>query len=486
LDSATVKTKQGLARGVEGRASTVWKGIPFAKKPVGELRFQPPAPPEAWEGTFEATEFGPVCTQNKDIAAMLGAPVENMSEDCLYLNIWAPAGPRKGLPVMVWIHGGAFRAGSGSSPLYDGASLAENGEVIVVTINYRLGAFGFLHLAGLDSSYTANLGLLDQIAALQWVSDNIEAFGGDPEQVTIFGESAGAMSIAALLAMPAAKGLFQKAILESGASQTIPSEQASMIAKAVLQHLAIDGQNMDKLKEIPAEEILKAAERVTGGQELGMIFQPTVDPGTLPVPPVQAIAGGSAAGIPIMIGTNHDEGAFFFRPGTEPMPGPARDEAMVKLIGPEAAERVKEHYPPTIEGQSQFMTDFVFWKPAIEYASQQAKHASVWMYRFDWHIPGHPHVGKAAHGLEIAFVFSNLFYLKRLGVEVDETIQSLARRMQEAWISFAKAGNPNAAGEEINWPAYQPLDRYTYIFDSESRVEADPYKEKRELIAGRN
>lgn len=235
MDSAIVKTKQGSVRGTEGHAARVWKGIPFAKKPVGDLRFQPPEPPEAWEGTFEANEFGPVCTQNKDIAAMLGAPAENMSEDCLYLNIWAPAGPREGLPVMVWIHGGAFRAGAGSSPLYDGASMAENGGVIVVTINYRLGAFGFLHLAGLDSSYSANLGLLDQIAALKWVRENIKAFGGDPEQVTVFGESAGAMSIASLLAMPAAKGLFQKAILESGASQIIPPEQASMIAKAVLQ-----------------------------------------------------------------------------------------------------------------------------------------------------------------------------------------------------------------------------------------------------------
>lgn len=485
MDSAIVKTKQGFGRGTEGGAATVWKGIPFAKKPAGELRFQPPEPPEAWEGTLEANEFGPVCTQNKDIAAMLGAPADNMSEDCLYLNIWAPTGPREGLPVMVWIHGGAFRAGAGSSPLYDGTSMAENGGVIVVTINYRLGAFGFLHLAGVDSSYTANLGLLDQIAALKWVRENIEAFGGDPEQVTVFGESAGAMSIASLLAMPAAKGLFQKAILESGASQIIPPEQASMIAKAVLQQLGIDDHNMEKLNEVPAEDILKAAERVTAGQGPGMIFQPTVDAETLPVPPLQAIIGGAAEGIPVMIGTNHDEGAFFFRPGSAPMPGPARDEAMAKLIGPEAAEKVKRHYPATIEGESQFMTDFVFWKPAIEYATAQTKHAPVWMYRFDWHIPGHPHVGKAAHGLEIAFVFSNLFYFSRLGVQVDETIQKLSRHMQSAWISFAKAGNPNAAGDDMNWPAYQPLDRYTYIFDSESRVEADPYKEKRELITGR-
>jgi para-nitrobenzyl esterase len=482
MGKTVVETKQGLVEGMEEGNVRVWKGIPFAKKPVEELRFQPPEVHEGWGGTLDCSSFGPICPQNPEVAAMLGAPAANMSEDCLYLNVWAPEVEKENLPVMVWIHGGAFRAGSGSSPLYDGSAFAENGDVIVVTLNYRLGAFGFLHLAGLDSSYTGNVGLLDQIAALSWVKENIKAFGGNPEEVTIFGESAGSMSIASLLTMPAAKGLFKRAIMESGAEQVLPPKSAAAVAEAVLDELGIDKQDLKSLTEIPAEKIIEAAGKVNQGAGLSMLFQPVVDGDTVPDYPLKAISEGAAKEIPIIIGTNHDEGSFFFRPGSNPMPEQVRNATMMKMAGRELFGEIQDQYPATIEGQAQFMTDFVFWRPSLNYAEAQTKYASVWMYRFDWHIPNHPVVAKASHGLEIPFVFTHYGYLKRLEVDVDEGVKNLARQMQDAWISFAKTGNPNHAGSGMNWPSYNIEDRSTFIFNRESEVVQDPDGEKRRLI----
>ncbi|WP_421378324.1 carboxylesterase/lipase family protein [Bacillus salacetis] len=482
MANTLVKTEQGLVQGLEEGNARVWKGIPFAKKPVGELRFQPPEVHESWEGALDCSSFGPICPQNPEVAAMLGAPAVNMSEDCLYLNVWAPMGEKENLPVMVWIHGGAFRAGSGSSPLYDGSAFAENGDVIVVTLNYRLGAFGFLHLAGLDGGYTGNVGLLDQIAALKWVRENIKAFGGNPDEVTIFGESAGSMSIASLLTMPAAEGLFKRAIMESGAEQVLPARSAAAVAEAMLDELGVDKQGLTSLKDISAEKIIEAAEKVNQGAGLSMLFQPVVDGDTLPDYPQKAISEGAAKDVPIIIGTNHDEGAFFFRPGSKPMPEQVRNATMMKMAGRELFDKIKDQYSATIEGQAQFMTDFVFWKPSINYAEAQAKHAPVWMYRFDWHIPDHPVVAKASHGLEIPFVFTHYGYLKRLEVDVDEGVKNLARQMQDAWISFAKTGDPNAGGSGLRWPTYNTEVRSTIVFNRESEVVEDPDGEKRRLV----
>lgn len=238
----------------------------------------------------------------------------------MYLNVFAPDTPSQNLPVMVWIHGGAFYLGAGSEPLYDGSKLAAQGEVIVVTLNYRLGPFGFLHLSSFDEAYSDNLGLLDQAAALKWVRENISAFGGDPDNVTVFGESAGGMSIAALLAMPAAKGLFQKAIMESGASRTMTKEQAASTAAALLQILGINESQLDQLHTVSAEDLLKAADQLRIAEKeniFHLFFQPALDPKTLPAEPEKAIAEGAAAGIPLLIGTTRDEGYLFFTPDSD-------------------------------------------------------------------------------------------------------------------------------------------------------------------------
>lgn len=292
------------------------------------------------------------------------------SEDCLYLNVYAPDTPEKDLPVMVWIHGGAFYLGAGSEPLYDGSALAAAGDVIVVTLNYRLGPFGFLHLSSIDKSYTNNLGLLDQIAALQWVKDNISAFGGNPENVTIFGESAGGMSIAALLTMPKAKGLFHKAIMESGASQTMPSEKAADIAAAFLETLDIEPDQSEILHSKTSEDILNAADKIrnTNNENIfSLLFQPTADPDTLPVEPEKAIAQGAAEGIPLLIGTNKDEGYLFFTPDSEVISQAEINQALEQFGGQEFARRAAGLYPPSLESQIHMMTDLLFCISTIQH-----------------------------------------------------------------------------------------------------------------------
>ncbi|QTM99745.1 carboxylesterase family protein [Sediminibacillus dalangtanensis] len=480
MDKILAETKQGQLKGkIEGK-SISWKGIPYAKAPVGKLRFEPPQQPDNWQGVREAFDFGPVCPQPPEAAAMQGINPEDMSEDCLYLNVWTPNTSKKDLPVMVWIHGGAFTSGAGSSYLYNGARLAVQGEVVVVTLNYRLGALGFLHLAGLDDHFTANLGLLDQVAALRWVKNNIAVFGGDPQQVTIFGESAGSMSIASLFAMPQAKGLFNKAIMESGASQVVPSGQAVHIAKDFISMLDIEPDHLSAIKDESLDSLMKASEEVyqeNGGDESVLLFQPAIDDNTLPQYPTDAVAAGSAADIPLMIGTNHDEGVFFVRPDTEEMPEGKMDEIVKRMAGRENADKIREYYPPSAEGQARLITDFVFWKPALEFAEAQTNYAPVWMYRFDWHVPGHPYAGKAVHALEIPFVFQNLDYFWKLEVEVGMSLEKLSTRMQNAWVSFARTGEPGS-----DWPAYDLEVRKTKIFNESDRIIADPHKEKRRII----
>ncbi|TMD27978.1 MAG: carboxylesterase/lipase family protein, partial [Chloroflexi bacterium] len=269
MSNLIVETRYGKVQGREQGSISVWKGIPFAQPPTGQRRFRAPQPPSPWTGVREATAFSPMAPQVPEMgASMVGAlgaerAVEQrpMSEDCLYLNIWSPGADGQKRPVMVYIHGGAFTLGSASDPWYDGTSFAATHNIVVVSLNYRLGILGFVYLkdlAGADASYTGNGGLLDQIAALEWVRENIAAFGGDPDQVTVMGESAGAMSIGALLGMPAAKGLFQRAILQSGAAGFLPTRlQATHVAQALLAKLGLQTAQLSALADVPLDALLK-------------------------------------------------------------------------------------------------------------------------------------------------------------------------------------------------------------------------------------
>ncbi|CAH1194497.1 Para-nitrobenzyl esterase [Paenibacillus auburnensis] len=477
-------TLYGKLQGTQSGGVNVWRGIPFAAPPVGNLRFRAPQPPEPWDSIREALEFGPVAHQPASSSSIrFGGTQPVYSEDCLYLNVWAPAEETEALPVMVWIHGGTFITGAGSQPMFEGANMARAGNVIVVTLNYRLGPFGFLHLSPFGR-YDSNLGLLDQIAALKWVQDNIASFGGDPRRVTVFGESAGSMSIAALLAMPSAKGLFAGAIMQSGAAQTLKPQQSAELGGAFLSELGLTpGGDLSLLNTAPAEDILAAAARMAyklAGDSLSMFFQPAIDPETLPVEPSRAVAAGAASGISLLIGTNLHEGNLFFRGDREGASFDQSLQALEMLMGAGNLAELASHYPKNWEGQAALLTDLYFWDNSIAFAEQQLPHAPVWMYRFDWTIPGHPVLDKAIHGAEIYYVFNTIELLHQYGLSVSPEMATLSERMLGAWTAFAHRGSPEAPG--LTWPNYVRGERATLIFDQETRVQVDPDREKRKRL----
>ncbi len=493
MNETVVETTCGKVRGSDQGAVSVWKGIPFAQPPVGELRFRPPQPPQAWAGVRDATEYGMVAPQ-----AVLreGSPLGNRltpgeeSEDCLYLNVWSPRADGRRRPVLVWLHGGAFTMGSGSTPLYDGTSFAQQGDVVAVTLNYRLGALGFLYLdelLGEQYSGSGNNGLLDQIAALQWVHDNIAAFGGDPDRVTIFGESAGAMSVGTLLAMPAAKGLFRQAILQSGAASSVRSrESAARVTREFLDELGLQESEASALATLPLANLMAAQTRILGKQSALLAFGPVVDGTSLPRPPLEAVASGAARDIPLLIGTNHDEMRLF----NAANPTPPDERVLRHFFGDEADRALATYNASRPQASpadiwSAMQTDQVFRMPAIRLAELQAKQgAPVWMYRFDWPSPAFGGRLGAAHALELAFVWNNIAKAAMRPLLGDEPPQELARRMHEAWIAFARTGHPGTP-DLPPWPPYDSEQRATMLFNISCEVVNDPDAAERRVWENR-
>ncbi|CAM3815892.1 carboxylesterase/lipase family protein [Mesobacillus thioparans] len=478
-----VETVYGKLEGNELSGVSVWKGIPYAKPPVGPLRFRAPERPDSWEGVREASSYSPVGPQTqREIMSFFGNDVSNTSEDCLYLNVWSPAADDKKRPVLVWIHGGSFVSGSGSADWYDGTSFADQGDVVVVTINYRLGVFGFLHLGelgGEEYATSGNCGILDQVAALEWVQGNIAAFGGDPNNVTVFGESAGAMSIGVLLGFPSAQGLFHRALLQSGTAAFVHTPHtATKVASGLLTALQIEADDVSKLEELPAEQLLQAGELLPS-----MSLFPVIDGVSLPKHPLEAVAEGSAKDITLLVGTNKDEYNIFsvFDPEWK-----NADEAKIKALfektfGPLLPALTKEFSEPLSQDLfNKLLTMQVFSAPAVKLAELQSKHgAPVWMYRFDWETPVFDGALKATHALEIPFVWNTLDKpntVKFTGDSPDR--QLLGSEMHEAWIHFAHNGNPNT-DQLPEWPTYDLKNRATMIFNNQSAVENDPNQDDR-------
>ena len=495
MSDAIVETAYGTLRGVEADGVRVFRGIPYAAPPTGEHRFTPPRPAVAWSGVREATTFGPISIQSPSpLEAVFGPDRPPQSEDSLFLNVWAPAsaGPH---PVMVWIHGGAFLTGSGSTPWYDGTAFASRGDVVVVTLNYRLGALGFLHLADLGGERHAssgNVGILDQIAALRWVQENIAAFGGDAGNVTIFGESAGGMSVGTLLGTPAAKGLFHRAILQSGAaSHVLGRDVATDIAEEMLTELGLGRHQLDELTKVPADRLLAAQTAVTQRRaSIGLAFRPVVDGTTLPQPPLDAIAGGSSADVDVLVGTNLDEMTLFHI--AFPELASMDQESLVKRAdevfgegrgaGAAATYVAARGTMTPVDIWTAIQTDAVFRIPAIRLAERQSSvNPNLYAYLFTWATPSFGGRLRSTHALEIPFVFDNL---GKPGVDVfagtSAGRQHLARRMNDAWIAFAHAGDPNHAGLP-DWPRYDAGGRSTMLLDDTCAVEDDPYGEERRL-----
>jgi para-nitrobenzyl esterase len=490
MDDTIVVTTAGAVRGKARDGVSVFRGIPFAAPPVGPLRFRPPVAPDPWEGVRDATHASPWAPQlPSPLEKMLGAPPPHWDEAaCLTLNVTTPGLDGAKRPVMFWIHGGAFVNGAGSSPIYDGTKFAQHGDVVVVTVNYRLGAFGFLHLDeifGDDFSGSGNAGILDQVAALEWVRDNIEGFGGDPGQVTIFGESAGGMSVGTLLGLPRAEGLYQQAIVESGsASFAVSSRAATAVAREVLERSGIT--TVEELEAAPAETILAAqGEIMKQGARTDLNFQPVVDGTVLERLPLQTIASGATGAVPTMVGTTADEMTLFLalELGVGSIDQAVLDRQLQKIFGDRAATVVDVYRKNRGEDRGDLVTavstDRVFRIPAIRLAEAQSRQGRpTYMYLFSWATPVMDGKLKSCHALELPFVWDAIDApgLAMLTGDGPER-QAIADAMHAAWIAFARTGDPG-------WPAYDLDRRATQRFDTTLEVLDDPHGDERALWDG--
>jgi len=486
---------RGTARpeAADGNGVHVFRGIPYAAPPTGPRRYRAPQPPDPWTDVRECLDAGPVAPQPPSpFEAMLGAPSPHWDEDCLTLNVWTPGLDDARRPVMVWIHGGAFVNGSGSTPWYDGTRFAQHGDLVVVTINYRLGALGFLHLAPFDRDRFAdagNCGLLDQIAALEWVRDNIENFGGDPSRVTVFGESAGGMSVGTLLGMPAAQGLFARAIVQSGSASFVADEaRATRIAERLLAKLDLDPSRVDEIETIPAQAVVDAQSRLYDEEARTQLpFVPVVDGLHIPRPPLEAIAAGDAGDVPLLIGTNAHEMTLFLL--LDPSLASLDEASLTKRAvgalgerGEEAARLYTSNRPgaPLGDALIALESDRVFRIPAIRLAEAEVRAGRpVHMYLFAWETPAFGGALRSAHALELPFVWDALDQ-NGVGILTGDgpERQALATRMHRHWIEFARTGEPG-------WPEYDLESRRVVVFDGEGeRVVADPAGDERRLWDG--
>ncbi len=495
---AVVKTLQGKLRGSVVDGVYAFLGVPYAAPPFGANRLRPPRPVESWSGVRDATSFGPEPPQVSP-PETVGPAIERAvtGEDCLNLNVWTPDPGAAGLPVMVWIQGGMFEIGSQAS--YNGSYFARDGIVCVV-INWRLGAEGFLYL---DDGH-ANLGLLDQVAALEWMRENIVAFGGDPANVTVFGESAGAMSIGTLLSIPRAEGLFRRAIAQSGAAhQVIPAGTARRIGRYLAEKLgapptreAISAVPVERLLTAQAElkaELLAHPDPERWGQEVVtsvLPWQPVIDGEVIPGPPIDRIAGGASAQVDVIVGTNTDGWKLFLV--VSGAIDQITDQILTGPVGVSGYQALAAYglpvdtalaaYPDAGPGDllAAVQTDWWVRIPAIRLADAHANATSgTYMYEFAWPSPEFNGRLGAVHALEIAFVFDTLNKdLPLLGPLLGaEPPQELADTMHAAWVSFATNGDPG-------WPKYDLSRRTTMRFNTTSQVVDDPRSWERALWEG--
>jgi len=488
-----VRVTGGVVRGKAESGVYAFLGIPYAAPPFGENRMRPPQPVRPWEGERDATAFGPTVPKG-DYPPQYGVLFPEVvihGEDCLNLNVWTPDPGAAGLPVLVWIHGGSFMNGSSSVAEYDGTAFARDG-VVCVSINYRLAAEGFLFL----DDGTANLGLLDQLAALRWVQDNITAFGGDPARVTVAGESAGAMSVTTLLSMPLAEGLFAQAIAQSGAgAHTITVQEGRTVGGYLADALGVP-PDRESIKAVPLDKLVQAASDLVvevqtapdparwGQLALSLLpFAPVVDGSILPAAPVTALAAGQGAGVPLLIGSNRDEARLFLvAPGViEVIDEPTLAGA---AGGYGLAETCLAVYRASRPGASAgdilaaLITDWFFRVPAIRVAEARGASAAAltWMYRFDRPEPQANGGLGACHGAEIPFVFDTVTH-PEVRPRIGPPAQPVADRLHGVWVDFITRGEPG-------WARYDAVSRTTGLLTEDISPVDDPDGDERALWEG--
>ena len=494
-----VNTTLGRLQGTEDDGCFVFRGVPFAQPPVGDLRWRPPEPLQPWSDVRDATAFSASAMQRQlpgDVGDLIGIPAQTQSEDCLYLNIWTPACDDQKRPVMVWIHGGGNVVGSGTQPRINGRKLATTGDVVVVTLNYRLGVFGWLH-APILGAY-GNEALLDQTAALFWVRREIEAFGGDPSNVTVFGQSAGGFDIAHLMAMPAATGAFDKAIPMSGSLiETLSKVEARAIAEKFLMRFG-GWDDAERMRKVSAEDLLDYQVELTGGGLGGARFGPVADGYALGLDAESRIGAGiQTKGMPMMIGHTKDEFNLFTSTRPEAQHMSDNDllaAATAPFGGMRAAEGVDRYQrardargEPTdnLAVWNAIMTDSMFRIPAVRTAEAQGRHTdSVWSYRFDYPSPAHDGRLGSCHSLDIPFVWGtyDAENMKRFCGESSPEIAALSETMMQTYLAFAKTGDPN--GDHIpEWPTYNAESRAVMTLNHNCEVVNAPGDEERDFWA---
>jgi para-nitrobenzyl esterase len=490
-------TTSGEVRGVFENGVAAFKGIPYGETTAGANRFMPPKPAVRWTGVRDALEWGPSAPQREPGSAqragalsVAAAGLPREGENCLVLNVWTPSGDDARRPVMVWCHGGGFASGSGSSPVTDGANLARRGDAVVVSLNHRLNALGFTFLEALDGNFagSGDAGMLDIVLALEWVRDNIANFGGDPGNVTVFGQSGGGRKVATLLTMPQAKGLIHRAIIQSGATlKLVEREQAEHVANALMAKLGIARSNARELQQLPVERIVSAyfaAVREMNVDQMTMGFSPTVDGRFVPRHPFDPDASSVAADVPLMIGSTRTELTSSADAAAFSLNEDGLRERVAALLGADKAAHIIDVYaranPGATPSDLYFLiaSDERYSAPVMKIAERRAALGAgpVYLYYFRWESPYDGGRLRSPHTIEIPFAFHNLD-ASRLTSDAPSAA-ALADKVSDAWLAFARTGNPNTP-QLPAWPAFAAATRPTMVFANDSAVVNDPIEAQR-------